>query len=125
MRRILALTMLLILIIVPLAAQERPDSTAPTGNSYIPPEFDSNGNPWVNDPAVNPDANACYEGGSRAGKCYSDSDWACGWYYIRWEGSLTTDGSNEKFEDLCPDMLPPEITPNPQPAAPPPIAVPL
>jgi hypothetical protein len=54
-----------------------------------------------NDPATNPDANACNVGGSMEGKCNSDSngdgvvsqeevDWAwnCGWYLIRYEHQM-------------------------------------
>ena len=34
-----------------------------------------------NDPRVNPDANACYRGGSMAGKCKLDDElWIAGWY---------------------------------------------
>ncbi len=53
---------------------------------------------FVNDPAVNENANACYEGGSMEGKCNDDFDgdgvisdfevtwaWECGWYLIRYE----------------------------------------
>ena len=58
---------------------------------------DDKGNP--NDPATNERANACYEGGSLAGKC-GNTDvnhdgqvedwevewmWTCGWYLIRYE----------------------------------------
>lgn len=51
-----------------------------------------NGKP--NDPAVNPDANACYTGGSLAGKCdwptEAEDEWAwnCGWYVIRAEAGI-------------------------------------
>jgi hypothetical protein len=51
-----------------------------------------NGQP--NDPAVNPDANACYTGGSLAGKCdwptEAEDEWAwdCGWYIIRAEAGI-------------------------------------
>ena len=59
------------------------------------------GAPLPNDPAVNEDANACYEGGSMEGKCGLDADgdgtleqheldwaWACGWYTIRVEAGI-------------------------------------
>ena len=59
------------------------------------------GAPLPNDPAVNEDANACYEGGSMEGKCGLDADgdgtleqheldwaWACGWYAIRIEAGM-------------------------------------
>src|SRR3972149_1802632 len=62
--------------------------------------FDDRGNP--NDPATNERANACYEGGSLAGKCgATDADrdgrieeweiewmWTCGWYLIRFESGM-------------------------------------
>lgn len=42
-----------------------------------------------NDPRVNPDANACYSGGSMAGKCKLDDQlWIAGWYEIRLEYGL-------------------------------------
>jgi len=57
--------------------------------------------PFDNDPATNPDANACYEGGSMEDKCNDDMngdgvvtqneiDWAwnCGWYLIRYENNM-------------------------------------
>lgn len=45
--------------------------------------------PLPNDPNVNPDANACFEGGSMEGKC-GDSEylWIGGWYKIRFEYGL-------------------------------------
>ena len=44
---------------------------------------DDRGNP--NDPRVNERANACFEGGSMAGKCHADNEWEAGWYLIRFE----------------------------------------
>src|SRR5438105_5028736 len=42
-----------------------------------------------NDPRLNPDANACYTGGSMAGKCKLDDQlWIAGWYAIRLEYGL-------------------------------------
>ena len=42
-----------------------------------------------NDPRSNPDANACYTGGSMAGKCKLDGElWKAGWYEIRLEYGL-------------------------------------
>jgi hypothetical protein len=42
-----------------------------------------------NDPRTNPDANACYTGGSMAGKCKLDDQlWIAGWYEIRLEYGL-------------------------------------
>lgn len=43
-----------------------------------------------NDPVVNPDANACYTGGTLEGKCITDDDWIAGWHLIRWEAGLIT-----------------------------------
>ncbi|MBA3874593.1 MAG: hypothetical protein H0X30_36150 [Anaerolineae bacterium] len=46
-----------------------------------------------NDPRTNPDANACYTGGSLAGKCKLDDQlWIAGWYEIRLEYGLITRG---------------------------------
>ena len=44
-----------------------------------------------NDPLTNPDANACFIGGSMVGKC-GDSDlfWNAGWYLVRFEQSIIT-----------------------------------
>jgi len=72
-----------------------------------------------NDPATNPDANACYAGGSLAGTCSTtdvnkngvidDGDiewmWTCGWYLIRAEQGMIS------ADDLHPEgcNLPPEI----------------
>ena len=57
-----------------------------------------------NDPSTDPTANACYDGGSMAGKCNEDMDgdgilsqyeidwaWECGWYAIRHETGIFTD----------------------------------
>ena len=38
-----------------------------------------------NDPNTNPDANACYEGGTLEGKCTTLLEWEAGWYLIRYE----------------------------------------
>lgn len=70
-----------------------------------------------NDPTTNPDANACYEGGSFDGKCDTtdvngddkiddfDRDWmyAAGWYQIRWECSMIA------REDIPASFRPPLI----------------
>jgi hypothetical protein len=34
---------------------------------------------------LDPDANACYEGGTLAGQCHSDADWSAGWFLVRYE----------------------------------------
>lgn len=54
-----------------------------------------------NNPATDPNANACREGGSMEGRCDGDSNgdgevtedevtwsWTCGWYLIRFENNL-------------------------------------
>ena len=40
------------------------------------------------DPRTNPDANACYSGGSMDGRCENQNHWNAGWYLIRWEHDL-------------------------------------
>ena len=50
------------------------------------PGFDDRGNP--NDPRVNERANACYDGGTLAGKCDTQAEWDAGWYLIRFEYGL-------------------------------------
>jgi hypothetical protein len=45
-----------------------------------------------NDPRINPDANACFVGGSMVGKCDSDLLWNAGWYLLRFEQGLITEG---------------------------------
>jgi hypothetical protein len=47
---------------------------------------DDRGNP--NDPRTNERANACFEGGSMAGKCDAVNEWEAGWYLIRFETGL-------------------------------------
>lgn len=47
--------------------------------------------PLPNDPAVNPDANACFAGGSMEGTCVTDSEWIAGWIKIRNEAGLIAD----------------------------------
>ena len=62
-------------------------------------QTDDAGNP--NDPDLNPNANACFEGGTMAGKCNQDIDgdglvedyeinwaWECGWYAIRYDAGI-------------------------------------
>jgi hypothetical protein len=59
-----------------------------------------------NDPAVNPDANACLSGGLWEGKC-GDSEymWAGGWYLIRFNAGLIP---REKYPDQYKWSLPAE-----------------
>src|SRR5690349_13804541 len=60
--------------------------------------------PLPNDPRVNPDANACSEGGSMEGKC-GDSEymWAGAWYKIRYDYGII---GRDKFPDQYKWMLP-------------------
>ena len=59
-----------------------------------------------NDPRVNPDANACYTGGSMAGKCKMDGElWIAGWYEIRLEYGLIT---KKQIPDAYKWLIPPE-----------------
>jgi hypothetical protein len=69
--------------------------------------FDDQGN--VNDPRVNPRANACYEGGSLEGKCDTDIEWIAGWYLIRYEYMMI---SRSEFPKYLEWVLPPEVSPN-------------
>ena len=58
-----------------------------------------------NDPRVNPNANACYTGGSMAGKCKLDDQlWIAGWYEIRFEYELI---SRDQVPDQYKWLLPP------------------
>ncbi len=58
-----------------------------------------------NDPRVNPNANACYTGGSMAGKCKLDDElWIAGWYEIRREYGLI---GNNQIPDQYKWLLPP------------------
>lgn len=77
-----------------------------------------------NDPAVNPDANACYDGGSMDGTCTRDRDvnddgvineldtdylFRCGWYKIR----VKNDMMSESVLDKKCEFETPEPTPMP------------
>lgn len=68
-----------------------------------------NTNPLPNDPNVNPDANACFTGGSMEGKCgdsrWGDADymWTAGWYKVRYDYGLI---SRSMFPDLFKWLLP-------------------
>lgn len=70
-----------------------------------------------NDPRVNPDANACYTGGSMAGKCKLDDQlWIAGWYKIRLEYGLI---SGDQVPDAYKWLLDtPQVTPEPSKPAP-------
>lgn len=59
---------------------------------------DTNTENLANDPELNPNANACLEGGSMAGKCNSDWEWTCGWHLIRLENGLI---SQDEFPGGC------------------------
>ncbi|MCS6835842.1 MAG: hypothetical protein NZ750_07475 [Anaerolineae bacterium] len=39
-------------------------------------------------PTPDPKDNACYPGGSMAGRCENDNHWNAGWYYARWEQGI-------------------------------------
>ena len=81
-------------------------------------QTDEAGNP--NDPLVNENANACFEGGTMAGKCNIDFDgngtvddfevawaWECGWYLIRYDAGMM---SAAGFPLRCQSLLPAELT---------------
>lgn len=72
-------------------------ATGPTGLIGT----DDLGNP--NDPNKNERANACFEGGTMAGKCDSEWAWTCGWYLIRYEAGIF---SRAVFPDTCAILLP-------------------
>lgn len=67
-------------------------------------QVDDQGNP--NDPTVNDNANACFEGGAMEDKCDTDWEWDCGWYLIRFNYGITP---REEFPVRCAILLPPEI----------------
>lgn len=63
-----------------------------------------------NDPRVNPNANACYTGGSMEGKCGLDDElWIAGWYAIRLQYNLI-DGNQVPIQYKW--ILPPASEPN-------------
>jgi len=64
---------------------------------------DDQGNP--NDPNVNDRANACFEGGSMAGRCEIELHWTAGWYLIRYEYGIF---SRDEVHSLVAWVLPPE-----------------
>lgn len=51
--------------------------------------------------------NACYEGGSMAGKCDTPWEWVCGYYLARWEANGGWATPNNPFNDACASLLPP------------------
>lgn len=76
-----------------------------------------------NDPRVNLNANACYTGGSMAGKCKLDDElWIAGWYAIRFDYGLV---GRDQIPDQYKWLLPPksnddpakEFSPTPMPTA--------
>ncbi len=72
-----------------------------------------------NDPTVNERANACYTGGTLAGKCTSEWDWIAGWYLIRFEyGLISREAFPEAYQSVLPALDPtapeePLTTPEP------------
>lgn len=40
------------------------------------------------DDDLDPEANACFEGGTLAGKCETEADWEAGWFLVRYEHGL-------------------------------------
>jgi len=64
----------------------------------------------VNNPAINPRANACYSGGTLAGTCITAAQWECGWYLIRFEGYLI---ERQNIPSRCDALLPVEATHEP------------
>jgi hypothetical protein len=58
---------------------------------YASAAVDDQGNP--NDPKVNERANACYAGGTLAGKCDTPLLWEAGWYLIRYEAAMLVRGA--------------------------------
>src|SRR5436189_5539374 len=70
-----------------------------------------------NDSNSNPNANACFEGGSMAGKCNVDRSeerrvgkvgvnwaWECGWYMIRYDVGLFSE-----VPGRCKTLIPAEV----------------
>ena len=61
----------------------------------------------ANNPAINSRANACYAGGSLAGKCDADWKWVCGWGIIRVEeGMLNRASLASECQGLMPALEP-------------------
>jgi hypothetical protein len=52
--------------------------------------------------------NACFEGGSMAGKCQSAWEWVCGYYLAHWEAAGGWfNPANNLLPDWCASLLPP------------------
>jgi hypothetical protein len=69
-----------------------------------------------NDPLKNERANACYTGGSLAGKCNEEWKWVCGWGIIRVEEGLLP---RQVLSAACQSLMPalaPTYTPQPRSA---------
>jgi hypothetical protein len=75
-------------------------SIFPISMIFSNPGFDDRGN--ANDPALNPRANACYEGGVMENKCTTDWDWNCGWYLIRFDAGMI---ARAAFPPACTGLL--------------------
>ena len=72
------------------------------------PGFDDQGN--FNDPAINPRANACYDGGTMEGKCDTEWEYNAGWYLIRFEyGIITRNNFPAEYASVLPSLV--QITP--------------
>lgn len=52
--------------------------------------------------------NACYEGGSMAGKCDTEWEWVCGYYLARWERAGGWNTPNNVLNTACISLLPPQ-----------------
>jgi hypothetical protein len=89
LKRLVFAVLMFGLMSIPVLAQVEPDSTE------LP-----------NDPRVNDAANACYEGGSLAFRCFTELHWEAGWYLIRFEAGLI---SRADFPKLLAWVLPPEV----------------
>lgn len=73
-----------------------------------------------NDPTINPDANACYTGGSMAGTCNTDYLWIAGWYAIRLKWNVITVGQvPDAYKWLIPLVPQPTEEPRIYPTNPP------
>lgn len=77
--------------------------------------------PLPNDPWVNPDANACFTGGSWEGKCGDDLEmWQAGWYLIRWEkGIISEDDIPDQYKWVLPPVDNDDEDDEPAPPKPP------
>lgn len=88
MKRVLFIVPLFMLLIIFIGVITAQDETLP------------------NDPFVNPDANACFAGGSWEGKCGDDLEmWQAGWYLIRWEkGIIAEDDIPDQYKWILPPV---------------------